>query len=275
MVDEQGSSTERVGELSPTPMRRQRILQQFSERDWYGIAIEVAIVIAGVFVGTQVSNWNQARIERLQTEQMLKELRPGLEHFVGFFDTAKPYYATTRAYAATAFAGWRLEPEVSDQQFVISAYQASQIYGLEINAVNWARIFGSDQLRSINDAEIRRGLASLMSVDFADIGPAFLRTPYRQQIRQVIPEDVQDAIRDGCGDRPISGRPMLFHLPAQCEVDLPADQWAEAAAALRQRPELVGELRWHLAAVAAFLFNVEKVDQRTRDLSEGIRKLET
>ena len=91
----------------PKQTRKQRIVQRFSQRDWYGIAIEIAIVIIGVFIGSQVSNWNQARIERRQTEQMLSELRPGLEHFVGFFDTAKPCYSNTRAYAVTAFAGWR------------------------------------------------------------------------------------------------------------------------------------------------------------------------
>jgi len=251
-----------------------RLVANLRAQNWTAIGIELAIVFIGVFLGTQVSNWNQARIERRGTERMLTELQPGLEHFIGFFDTAKPYYATTRAYADTAFAGWRRDPQVSDAQFVISAYQASQIYGLEINAVNWARIFGSDQLSNIDDPDIRRGLASLMSVDFADIGPAAVRTRYREQVRQVIPEDIQDMIRDRCGDRPIPGRPLLASLPAACQLDLPADRWAEASAALRARPDLVGELRWHRAAVATFLFNMGKMDQRTRDLSQGIRKLD-
>jgi hypothetical protein len=251
-----------------------RAIAKLRVQDWAAITIELLIVIVGVFVGTWVANWNQARIERSQTEQMLSELQPGLEQFIGFFDTAKPYYATTRSYADTAFAGWRGDPGVSDEQFVISAYQASQVYGLQINAVNWARIFGSDQLRNIQSAEIRRGLASLMSVDFADVGPASVRTRYREQVRQVIPEEIQDMIRDRCGDRPIRGRPLLVYLPATCQLDLPSDRWAAAAAALRARPDLVGELRWHRAAVATFLFNMGRIDQPTRDLSKSIRKLE-
>ena len=189
-----------------------RLTANLRAQNWTAIAIEFLIVVVGVFLGTQVSNWNQSRIERRQTERMLSELQPGLQHFIGFFDTAKPYYATTRAYAKTAFAGWRGDPRVSDSQFVISAYQASQIYGLEINAVNWARIFGSDNLRSIDNAEIRRGLASLMSVDFADVGPAAVRTRYREQVRQVVAENIQDLIRDRCGDRPcpVSRRSLTY-----------------------------------------------------------------
>jgi hypothetical protein len=251
-----------------------RLSANLKAQNWTAIAIELLIVVVGVFIGMQVSNWNQARLERREAEKMLVELQPGLEHFIGFFDTAKPYYATTRAYSEIAFAGWRRDPHVSDAQFVISAYQASQAYALDINAVNWARIFGSDQLRKIDDTEIRRGLASLMSAEFADVGPTTLRTRYREQVRQVIPEDIQEMIRDRCGDRPLRGRPLLAQLPATCELDLPADRWAEAAAALRSRPDLVGELRWHRAVVATFLFNMGKIDQRTRDLSDAIRKLE-
>ena len=63
---------------------------------------------------------------------------------------------------------------------------------------------------------------------------------------------------------------MLAALPATCDLDITADRWSEGAALLRRQPELVGELRWHLAAVATFLFNMSKVDQRTRELNNAI-----
>lgn len=250
-----------------------RAVARLRAQDWTAISIELAIVFIGVFLGTQVSNWNQARIERRETERMLTDLRPGLEDLIGFFDTVKPYYAVTGAYADEAFAGWRRDPRVSDAHFVIAAYQASQVYGLQINAVNWARIFGSDQLRSVSDPDIRRGLASLMSVDFADIGPAAVRTPYRQHVREVIPEHIQHLIRDKCGDQPVAGTPLLASLPARCEITLPPAEWSDAAAALRARRDLVGELRWHRAAVAVLLFNLHRIEGRTRDLSQRVAKL--
>src|SRR5215213_8173169 len=91
-----------------------RAIAKLRVQDWAAISIELLIVIVGVFIGTWVANCNQARIERRQTEQTLSELQPGLEHFIGFFDTAKPYYNTTRAYADSAFAGWRRDPRITD-----------------------------------------------------------------------------------------------------------------------------------------------------------------
>ena len=56
----------------------------------------------------------------------------------------------------TGVAGWRGDHRISDDQFVIAAYQASQIYGIGINAQNWTLTFGGTQLRDMT----LRGFAS-------------------------------------------------------------------------------------------------------------------
>src|SRR6476469_5093403 len=58
------------------------------------IAIELAIVITGVFIGTQVANWNQERLERSATNRMLDQLRPEIKNQFEFFDSARVYYKT-------------------------------------------------------------------------------------------------------------------------------------------------------------------------------------
>ena len=73
-----------------------------------------------------------------------------------FFETARDYYATSRAYSETAFAGWRGDPKVGDEQFVIAAYQASQVYTFGATGANWASVFGGDRMRDIDSAAVRR-----------------------------------------------------------------------------------------------------------------------
>ena len=116
-----------------------------------------------------MSNWNQDRNERRETAQLLLELKPALTSFTDFFDAAKIYYATTRAYSDRALAGWRGDPSVSDEEFVIAAYQASQIYTLGLKGETWTSIFGGDRLREIENADVRRGLTTLMTVSYDQI----------------------------------------------------------------------------------------------------------
>ena len=85
-----------------------RAAARLRAQDWLAITIEVGIVIVGVFIGTQVSNWNQGRLEKRETQRMVTQLDPQLQAMRNYFSTAREYYATTRAYTTTAIAGWRM-----------------------------------------------------------------------------------------------------------------------------------------------------------------------
>ena len=251
-----------------------RLTANLKAQNWTAIAIEFLIVVIGVFVGTQVSNWNQERLEKLATSKMLDQLRPEIRNQFDFFDSARVYYRTTKPYAEQALAGWAGDPKINDNQFVIAAYQASQVYGIGINAQNWALTFGGNQMRNIDDQRVRKDLAVVLTADYEPVGFSAMATPYRQHVRQVIPASVQDQIRAHCNDRnlPREGAQYLVVLPPTCPLKLDPSEATRAAAALRAHPELVSELNWHLAAVANYLTNVEGLEEAFRDLDNSLKR---
>jgi hypothetical protein len=252
------------------PMILRRLSANLRAQNWTAIGIEFVILVIGVFIAMQVSNWNHQRLARRDSQQMLQQLVPELENQHDFFESARDYYAHTRHYADTAFAGWRRDPRVSDEQFVLAAYQASQIYGIGTNAVNWTTIFGGEQLRNIQDPRIRRNLGLIMSNDYDPVKLSAVATRYREQVRHIIPADLQDRIRQKCGDQNPSSRPNLTMLPATCPLKLSPEAASSTAAALRANPELEGELRWHLAAVATLLGNARLLEGPIRTLHDDL-----
>lgn len=246
-----------------------RFAANLRAQNWFAIGIEFAIVVAGVFVGTWVANMNQGRVEAGETRQMIRNLKPEFANNIAIYQAVENYFIVTRRYAATAFAGWRGDPAVSDRDFVIAAYQASQIVYTGINGSSWSEAFGSDRLRTVSDRQLQRDIGQMMSIDYNVIEQE-LFTDYREHVRQVVPEDVQDAIRAQCGDRrnPIG----VNQLPERCSVDLPDARFAQAASALRARPDLVGELRWHVAAVAAYVNNLQLFEEVTGRALDRIGK---
>ena len=242
-----------------------RVAANLRAQNWSAILIEFAIVVAGVFVGTQVSNWNAERLERLDNTRVLRNLKPEIASMVAQFHTIGTYYDTSKRYAETAFAGWRDEPRISDRDFVVAAYQASQAYVTGVNSDTWSQIYGSDRLRTIGDRAIRKDLSVLMTTDYAAMERE-VYSQYRQHAREVIPTDVQDAVREQCGDRLIAGGYGSLFLPPICDLDYPEPRMAAAAAALRAHPELVPQLNWHLAAVASYRSNIGTVDRVAQDL---------
>jgi hypothetical protein len=107
------------------------VAEALRRQNWAAIAIELVIVVIGVFVGTQVANWNQARVERAATNRMLVQFAPELQAQIGFFDSARSYYATARRFADEALAAWGGDRRISDERFVI--------------AENWTLTFGASK----------------------------------------------------------------------------------------------------------------------------------
>lgn len=249
-----------------------RFAANLRAQNWFAIAVELGIVIVGVFIGTWVANWNQERAAQRETTALLLQLRPEMAAQKRAIKSTRTYFANTHAYAVTALAGWRGDPNVSDSEFVIAAYQASQAAGLDSNGQAWTTIFGGEQLRRIEDPAIRGPLQRLMTFDYSILSYRMIMTRYRDEVRRIIPSEVQDLIRQSCGDRLQGADRLTVSLPAKCPIDIPAA--ARSAAMLRAHPELVAELAQHQSAVATQLVNVGLFEAQVDALAEGTKRLD-
>jgi type II secretory pathway pseudopilin PulG len=249
-----------------------RAVAKLRAQDWTAISIELAIVILGVFIGTWVANWNQQRQAARETRQTLLQLKPELQQLEAFSKSAHIYYATTGRYADTALAGWHGDPAVSDAQFVIAAYQASQIYGFNNNGASWALVFGASDLRNIPDPDARQALTRLMTFDYSTINIGAVQTRYRDRVREVIPDSIQQTVRNSCGDIIDAARGTVELHPA-CPIAIDPALTAATAAELRRDPTLRRLLGQHRSVVSAFLANLELFDGQERILTQRIRAL--
>lgn len=241
-----------------------RAVARLRAQDWLAIAIELIIVIVGVFIGTLVANWNQDRIDNAQTRRMVAQLGPTLDNLNRYWPLAHKYYGITRSYGDVAIAGWHNDPAVTDAQFVLAAYQASQIYIIGMNGSAFSKVLGEDRLAQIDDPQLRADLNNLMTNDYSQIDFAALDTPYRHGVRRLIPIDVQDAIRRQCGDRLVGGDPTLLYLPTPCLLQMPADRIASSAATLRLHRELLADLQEHLSRISVLMENIRGPELWTR-----------
>ena len=76
-------------------MLPRRLLNHVRNQNWTAITVELLVVILGVFIGLQVDNWNQSRIEnndaRSYYDRLIEDYAPTLLPF-------KPARTTTRTY---------------------------------------------------------------------------------------------------------------------------------------------------------------------------------
>ena len=81
-------------QASETRMLLRRITKHVKDQNWFAVALDFIIVVFGVFIGIQVSNWNEARVSHaiettylellqrdLQTTRQELEAQIAFEHF--------------------------------------------------------------------------------------------------------------------------------------------------------------------------------------------------
>jgi hypothetical protein len=59
-----------------------RLVAHLKDQHWTGVFIELVIVVLGVFIGMQVSNWNEARVEQARTTLVLNGFRADMSDYI-------------------------------------------------------------------------------------------------------------------------------------------------------------------------------------------------
>jgi len=68
-----------------------RIKAHIEKENWFAVGIDLCIVVVGVFIGTQVANWNEARSENERIATQLASFRSELILARDYFDGAQAY----------------------------------------------------------------------------------------------------------------------------------------------------------------------------------------
>lgn len=240
-----------------------RAVANLRAQEWTAISVELAIVVLGVFIGSWVNDWSQARAEQRDAKTLVIRLRPQLERLASIEQGERDYYAITQRFAETALSGWANDPKVADSEFVVAAYQASQVAGLSIDGSSLSIALGADAVQKIDDPAMREAVISVLSYNFAALRADTLLDDYRKNVREVVPYPIQQRIRTACGDR--QNQDFLI-LPPRCTIDFAPGEAAKAAAQLRSHPELPGQLAYHVAQTNSWLSNLSRLEERVHAL---------
>jgi hypothetical protein len=245
-----------------------RAVAKLRAQDWFAIGVELAIVIVGVFIGIWVSNWNQERIEQNDLQEIIGRLSGDIDRRMAIAESSHRYFDITGRYAGTAFAAWQHDPRVSDRDFAVAAYQASQITAFNNSTEIYSTLLGGDQVRKIQDRPLRDAIIRLLNFNFEPISLSALRSRYRDDVRAILPDSIQTAVRASCSDRTLPSG--VTALPSECNVRIDPARASAAAAALRAHPELVQELNQHRAQVAIYLYNVDQLVLQMRAVRQQL-----
>jgi hypothetical protein len=85
-------------------MTATRLLRRLREHDWLAAAIEFVIVVAGILLALQVSNWNPDRVDRERGARFALRLEAELASDLHSMDEAIGFWEQVGAYGKGAMA---------------------------------------------------------------------------------------------------------------------------------------------------------------------------
>jgi hypothetical protein len=236
-----------------------RIRQHVESHNWFAVLIDLVIVVVGVFLATQASNWNEARIERSAAADYRRAIVSDLKANESDLAARKAYYGAVRSHAVATLGAIESPTRPRTEQFLINAYQASQVWARPLTRTAYDEMIGAGLSRSIGSQETRSRLTAyytqIRQFDVTAIGT----TSFRERLRRVLPFSVQSAILRTCGDRvtTLPGGTQIAAFPERCSLGLDKAEVASAIARL-DAAELDEDLTRHLADLDQKLAGYER-----------------
>ena len=249
-------------------MIQRRFIERLRTHDWFAVALELLIVVVGVFLGMQVTNWNAERISRRTAQSYVERLREDLARNERTLTGRIAYYRQVKVHALATLAAFESPKEAHGETFLVDAYQASQILSPVIDKSTYLELISAGAMNTIPSVAVRRRIATFYQNATAIEEILAYIPPYRESLRRQMPYPVQEAMHlcDDISTQDAAGMPIPS-LPEHCELGLAPAVIDRAVAALLS-PDLTPDLQRRLADIDTKVTNFQRLIDRARELDQ-------
>jgi hypothetical protein len=246
----------------------QRTLAYARRHDWAAVAIEVMVVVLGVFIGIQAANWNEARGQDRRAAAFSARLREDLREEAWGYEMQVGYFSQVAANARRAADGIAGRVAMSDEALLVAAYRATQYNSNIRRRATYDELTSTGEIGLIREPALRDlAMRVYTSPMFLEIDQEGRGSQYRLWFRQHIDHELQRKLSADCGDREVLvGRfeDIPGSLDYPCDPDLDPAQVSAAVASLRGDPAALRLLRLRLADVETGLSNLRVFNRTLR-----------
>ena len=231
-------------------MLLRRISKHVNSQNWFAVAVDFVIVVVGVFIGLQFSNWNDERLMQERANILLERLEADFGVDVWIAINLHKYHQQVFQDSLQVLNDINGSAPMGDEEFLISAYRATQFNRFNKTSI-YETLISAGGLELVGGTEIGR-VASLFyeTTILSDYESHGQSSEYRQLYRSTVPIEVQLAVGNACGDRQLTIDQTMKEESAigyDCALELLPERMQEAAELLRNDLAIAAALR-HRAA---------------------------
>lgn len=221
-----------------------RVIQHVKKQEWTAIWIDLVIVVVGVFIGIQVSNWNAARADDVRAKAYLERIKDNLNTDLQSIQRRDVFWRQVIGYGdqAIRYAETGELVDGSAWKTVLAFYQASQVWPWATNDITYQELSNSGELGLIEDMNLRAELTRYYAEGAGDDLNYILsvQPEYRKIVRGITPVVVTNQIWTNCWKLPNAYDQFLL----DCESPMSEAEANAVLANYVKDPKLLSELRF-------------------------------
>ena len=254
-------------------MALHRLARRLHAHDWFESIVEVLIVIVGILVALQVSNWNQDRQDRNLAQDYERRLHTELQSDIRNIALTRDFWHKVADYqaAASKYAETGELADGSAWKTLLAYYQASQLRPFELEDTTFTELRDAGELRLLGDGELSKGLADYYRYTGSGMTGEILRHApvYRMQVRGLTPYSVQEYIWSKCWRQRQGADQELI----DCPSPIPEAEAAAIVANYRSEQTLLQNLRFWRTQMHVSVQIINTVEAQARELDGRVMAL--
>ena len=254
-----GYSFESKSNKSKSSVILRSVTKHIREQNWFAVFLDFFIVVVGVFIGIQVSNWDQERKNNALAADYVERIKVDIAEQVSLLNHISNYYQLVYNHGQAAIQAMNQPTESLDTEFLIDLFQSSQRLNFLVNQSTYDELLSTGRIANISNKRTR----NLITNYYRRISSSNITvneiSPYRRLIRLYMDASIQSQILQNCGDvyRKENESSYYVTLPESCEISIDEAESKSAIAELKANQEIVQELSFHITVVRSILGSVE------------------
>jgi hypothetical protein len=239
--------------------------------DWVSVVIEVLIVVAGVFIGLQVSNWNEDRKDTARGNEYLQRLGDELLKDVRELQNISRFWSEVQASGETAiaYAEDGVLQDGSAWKTLLAYYQASQVWPYRKSDVTFQEIQSGGDLQLIRNPQLRARIANHYSSGAGSQVVEVLRLlpQYRERVRGMTPWRIQRYIWANCYESRGAQQALK-----DCASPVSEAEALSVLVQYRASAQLTSDLRFWMVNVTNGLRLMQGIETEAKGLAQDIHR---
>lgn len=246
--------------------------ENLKQQNWTAIWIEFVLLVAGVFFGIQVSNWNEDRLEAQRADGYIERIERDLDRDIATMGRRLAFWQQVIDYGQGAIDYSETGQLVDDSawQTLLAFYQASQLFPYVPIDITYQELRSAGELGLLPSESMREGLADYYvgGNGYAAVTLSRVDPEYRKLVRGYTPTVASQQVWTACHET-TGGDDQLMR---PCDSPMSEADAQRVLDGYLADPRLLPELRFWITNLRVMRDLVGEHQQSSRALANQLQR---